>query len=160
MDKENLEYMECLYEMATVRPLSSLDSFGILLAINPDTNNGDAYFKMYNSTSFYNATTVWRIKFEKAEFIKEHKGKIKNSIVMNSDLKSKLIKYLNANSKDFKGYTIWDELRYRWNTEKDLMNQFGFNDYVSGIVDKYYENKDTKGNYVPYNMQMPDYNKL
>ena len=83
MDKENLEYMECLYEMATVRPLSSLDWFGILLAINPDTNNGDAYFKMYNSTSFYNATTVWRIKFEKAEFIKEHKGKIKSSIVMN-----------------------------------------------------------------------------
>ena len=85
MDKENLEYMECLYEMATVRPLSSLDSFGILLAINPDTHNDDAYFKMYNSTSFYNATTVWRIRFEKAEFIKEHKGKIKSSIVMNSD---------------------------------------------------------------------------
>ena len=73
MDKENLEYMECLYEMATVRPLSSLDSFGIPLAINPDTHNGDAYFKMYNSTSFYNATTVWRIKFEKAEFIKEQR---------------------------------------------------------------------------------------
>lgn len=158
---EDLEFTECLYEMATVRPAISLDGLGILLAVNPDVNHdGNPYFKMYDSTSFYTANTVWRISFDKPMFIKEHKGKIKASTSISTDLKSKLIKYLNAPSKDFKGYTVWDELRYRWNTEKDLMNQFAFSDYISGMADNYYSGKDTRGNYVPYSMAMPEYEKL
>ena len=40
------------------------------------------------------------------------------------------------------------------------MNQFGFEQYVDGTVDKYYENKNTKGNYVPFSLEMPDYKEI
>lgn len=161
MNNESFEYMECLYEMATIRPASSLDKLGILLAVNPDSNrDGNPYFKMYNSTSFYTATTVWRISFTESVFIKEHKGKIKASTSMNKSEKTKLIEYLSLESKDFRGSTIWDELKYRWNSEKDLMNNFSFSDYISGKADNYYKTVDNKGNYVPFSLKMPDYNNL
>lgn len=153
-----LDYIECLNEMASVRPIGKTD---VLLAINPDDNhNGEPYFKMYDSSSWTTATKVWRIRFDKAVFVKKHKGKIPAATTINKKEKELLIEYLNRPSRDFKDATIWDELKYRWNVEKGLMDQFGFNNYTDGVADKYYENKNTKGNYVPFSLDMPDYTIL
>lgn len=155
---ENFEYIECLNEMASVRPVGQTS---ILLAVNPDdTRDGEPYFKMYDSNSWTTATKVWRIHFEKPKLVKKHKGKIPAATSMSSKEKDNLVKYLNQPSRDFKNYTVWDELKYRWNIEKGLMNQFGFEQYVDGTVDKYYENKNTKGNYVPFSLKMPDYKEI
>lgn len=113
-----------------------------------------------NSTSFYTATGVWRISFIKPEIIKEHNGKIKSNITISNQEKKKLIEYLTLDSKDFKEFPIWDELKYRWNVEKDLMNDFSFSDYADGVADEYYRDINTKGNYIPYNYPMPDYMNL
>ena len=157
---EEFEFIECLNEMTSVRPKGGLNKLGILLAVNPDDDrDGDPYFKMYDKESWTSASKVWRIRFDRPEFIKKHKGKIPAATTMNSSDKKILLEYLNLSSKDFDG-TVWDELKYRWNIEKGLMDQFGFNEYKQGIADKFYSKKDTKNNYIPFSLNMPNYDLL
>lgn len=48
-NNESFEYMECLYEMATIKPTSSLNKLRILLTMNPDSNRD---VKIYNQHHF------------------------------------------------------------------------------------------------------------
>ena len=158
MDNLEFEFIECLNEMASVRPIGQTS---ILLAINPDDNrDGDPYFKMYDSNSWGTATKVWRIRFDRAELIKKHKGRIPAAVSINSKEKENLVEYLGKPSRDFKNAKIWDELKYRWNVEKGLMDQFGFENYLDGTADKFYSNRDTKRNYIPMSLLQPDYTLL
>lgn len=161
MENFENEYTECLNEMASVRPSGNFESFGILLAVNPDINHdGDPYFKMYDKVSWYSATKVWRISFTKPVLIKKHSGKIPAATTINTKDKNTLLAYLNSPSRDFSGATVWDELKYRWNVEKGLMNQFGFINYQNGGADKYYEKHKNDGNYLPSTLAIPDYKQI
>ena len=159
---DDKDYSEILFEMASVRPkVQNLTN--ILTAVNPDVNRkGDAYFKVYDSNSIDSAETVWRIYFNRPEFVKEHTGFIKASTEMKKKTKKDLINHLKLKCKENTKYTVWDALKFHWNDENGFCLDFNFDDFMNGLVDKYYiENKLVfPVSYIKYNLDMPDYIKL
>lgn len=153
----NDEYSEELFEMASVRARNNSDA-NILLCVNPDIKKvGDAYFKMYDSSNVASSNKVWRIRFKEASFIKEHKGIIPAATEMNKKYRDILIDYLKRSSKENQNYTVWDVLKYHWNDELGLCNNFNLEEYMNGSVDSVSERHPS---YLPFDLEIPDYKKL
>ena len=74
--------------------------------------------------------------------------KDEESIILNLKRKIELINNIQFSNDE------WE------NIEKGLMDQFGFNEYKQGIADKFYNKKDTKNNYIPFSLNMPNYGLL
>lgn len=158
-----IKYPEELLEMASVRSKNTDDYYNRLLAVNPDINhNGNPYFKYYKNDTYGNKSgnKVARISFLRPEYITHKKERMgiptwKDPYPNSSD-KQRLMDILASPSDENPNYTVWTMLRYHWNVEKGFRGSV--DDYTAGVMDtKYISNS---GNYVPYNMQMPDYNKL
>lgn len=153
---KNGEYEpEQVLEMASVRPKENLK--GILLTINPDINRTrDPYFKVYDSDSWTTARNVWRVYFNKPEFVKAHTRKKEVQTVMNSKMKKQLILALNSKSKNEPEYTVWQSLKFHWNDELN---------FCSGSIADYYNKIDDKANaknpnYIISTLEQPNYEEL
>ena len=150
-------FEEQLYEMASVK--SKTIPNGLLLAVNPDQNRiSDAYFKMYDSTKYHKAKFVARISFFEPKLI-SHRCNDKGKQPW-TDLKSYHVKHLedllDSESITYPGFTVWDELKFRWNME------YGFDviipvDYFNGEYDNIYQSHPS---YVSSKLQPPDYKEL
>lgn len=151
---------EYLDEMAQFKPVGSPDQFNILLSVNPEKRIGNCYFKVYNNSKYSSATKVARISFTSAKLITGHaeiNGKKEWLISeISSKIKKEIIDYLNSRDKRNTNYTIWTTMRFEWNELKNIQMD-SIEDYTSGKYDKKYKNNP---DYIPYNLQMPDYNNL
>lgn len=162
---DKMIYPEELFEMASVRSRNSESYYDRLTAVNPDLNhNGDPYFKYYKNNSYGNSSgnRVARIKFLKAEFVihKQEKSGIPTWEHLNSDDKQRLIDILNSYSDENPKYTVWTMLKYHWNAEKGFRGSIEEYTAVSSIMDQKYMNINTKENYIPSSLQMPNYMEL
>lgn len=170
MNKENNfkdSYPEELFEMASVRSNNTEEYYDRLTAVNPDIDhNGNPYFKYYKNNSYGNKSgnKVARISFLKAEYIIHKKESCGiptwNDPYPNSNDKQRLIDILKSPSEENPNYTVWTMLKYHWNSEKGFRGSL--EDYASSpsIMDMKYMNPNSKGNYIPYSLQMPDYMDL
>ena len=151
---------EYLFEMGQVFPKAKSGEFSIIIGYSPEKYIGNCYFKVYNSIKYETATKVIRIAFKKPLVITGHverRGKKEWKIEeFGNDYRKQLINYLNSKSKINPNISVWTELRYEWN----MMKNFDIDDideYINGISDKkYFNNLD----YIPYNIQMPNYYNL
>ena len=147
-----------LLEMGQVYPKGKQGQFSILVGYSPETANGNCYFKVYNHPSKYDAATkVIRIGFKEPIVITGHKernGKAEWKIdEFSESYKKDLVEYLNSPSKTNSNISVWTQIRFEWN----MMKQFDIediNEYISGKSDKKYLSDP---NYVPYDIQIPDY---
>lgn len=168
MEEENFNsYPEELFEMASVRSKNTNDYYDRLTAVNPDINhNGNPYFKYYKNNSYGNKSgnKVARISFLRPEYILH--GKERSGIPTwkdpypNAEDKQRLIDILNSTSEENPNCTVWTMLKYHWNVEKGFRGSV--DDYIGtpSIMDQKYMNSNSKGNYVPYSLSMPNYMNL
>ena len=151
---------EYLCEMAQFKPEGYDDDFSILVAITPENRVGECYFKVYNNPKYSSATKVARISFIVPKLFTGHAkigGKKEWKLnEINSKTRKELIQYLNSKSKGDPDYTIWTRMRFEWNLLKNIPMK-NINEYIDG---KYDNANKSNPDYIPYNMQMPDYNNL
>lgn len=133
-------------------------------------------FKRYNYAIIFNpmkssikytfkhpATKVLRVSFLKAEVIKNHaeidgKKEWKLSDI-NSKFRKDLIQYLNSYDSRSENVTVWAAMRFEWNS--NIKSIKGVNRLSEYIVGKYDTPENLRNpDYIPYNMQMPDYTTL
>ena len=153
---EDLEIFneELLYEFATVRAKDA-NNLGIVMAVNPTPNYiGNPYFKVYNAPQFNKATKVARISFFKPELIEHQRNKLP-WLNMNNKDKKNIIKFLNLRAATQK-CTVWEALKYYWNSEKGI-NVGYIEDYLNGDFD---EKNRNNPDYIPSTLKMPNYMEL
>lgn len=150
-------FEEELYEMASIRSKTIKD--GLLLAINPDQHRlGDAYFKMYDTNRYNTSNKVARFSFFEPRIISHRckdKGKQPWLNIHSYDIKH-LEDLLDSESITFNGFTVWDELKYFWNSE------YGFGilspiEYFNGEYDDVYGSHPS---YVPSTLEPPNYMEI
>ena len=158
--------IEYLDEMATIGT-NQEDNFSV--RVNPDRGRGDAYFKVYDHTSYNQSKRVIRLAFKELkafdhrnpdgkEFWEIWENKYKNQL-------KGLIKFMKEKPKSEDGRKIaktnWELTIKMWN------NECGFEWDENYSEEKYPEtgckpNSSLSKNpqYVPLNTPMPDYTKL
>lgn len=143
---------EFLDEMATVYKSRE---YGILVAVNPDSNrSGNPYFKFYNADNYNKATKIIRVLFKKADYVVHNDGK--ELWELNSKEKKLLIKVLNEPSQYYPDITTWQAAKFDWDREY-LEEPLRLDRYLKGEYDEFY--KDNPG-YVSSYLEMPDYMNL
>lgn len=110
---------EALYEMASIYPRVRDPKIKVCTAVNPSEDRiGNCYFKLYDASIYGKAKHVIRLNFFKPEALHHRKStKLPWLDITKSDLKD-LNDYLDEESVNYPGYTIWDALKYSWNIEK------------------------------------------
>lgn len=150
---EELFQEEILNELATVRA-KNYENIGLLMAVNPSDYIGEPYFKVYDATQWNKATKVARISFFEPRLIK-HKSDKLPWLSINSGDRKRIVEFLGRYATTQK-CTVWNSLKYYWNSEKGF--DVGYvEDYLSGKYDlKYADDPD----YVPSTLKMPNYLEL
>lgn len=145
---------EYLCEMASEYPRNSNPDIKIMAAVNPTEDRvGECYFKVYDAPTYGKARHVIRLDFFKPITLLHRKStKLPWSDINKQDLKD-VDSFLDEESKRYPGYTIWDALKYDWNTEKSL-DVGTIWEYCNGEYDlELCDNPD----YVPSTLEPPTY---
>ena len=148
---------EALYEMASIYPRVRTPKIKLCVAVNPSEDRiGNCYFKVYDSSLYGKSRHVIRLNFFKPEALYHRKStKLPWSDITKSDLRD-LNDYLDEESANYPGFTIWDALKYSWNIEK------GFDigtiwDYSNGNSDnEFVDDPD----YIPSVLEPCDYSTV
>lgn len=145
--------LEASYELDAMATIYRDDRGRFSIAVNPDPNRiGDEYFKLYNNARKSAATKVARIMFKLAKYVHRTNYDGKGDWVLNSGERKYLVEALKKRAKHpYQEYTNWQKAILLFNDEKDLDQ------------DKTLENllpNPKYPNYLPFNLEMPDYTKL
>lgn len=147
------ECEEYLYEMASIYTRDT-HMHKIMGAVNPSEERvGECYFKIYDANTYGKAKHVVRLDFFKPRMLKHTKSTKKHwSHINKQDLKA-VNDFLDSETNEYPGVTVFDALKYRWNLEKGF--QLGpIQEYLNGTYD---DNYIDDPNYVPSVLESPDY---
>ena len=150
---EELFQEELLNELATVRA-KDYKNIGLLMAVNPSDYIGEPYFKVYDAVQWEKSSKVARISFFEPRLIR-HKSDKLPWLSINSKDRKRIVDFLNQKST-ITNYSVWDMLKYFWNSEKGI---------DIGIIDEYLNGDNDGANknnpdYVPSTLRMPNYLEL
>lgn len=123
------------------------------IAVNPDPDKiGDEYFILSNSSSVRTASKAARISFKAAKYIHHTNSDGKGDWILNSKEKKYLVKALQKQAKmPYAQYTNWQKAILLFNEEKHLDQDKTLKNLLP---------KPKYKNYLPFNLEMPDYTKL
>lgn len=146
-------YFSNFYELNEMSTVSR--GFSMTISVNPDKNRiGDEYFKIYNSESVTKANKIIRILFRKPEYVFHTSKGYSDWILTKNELKN-LLNFLNSTEilYDNNGVghtvTIYQKAIILYNYERGLGNNIS--DALTLMLN------NTYADYMPLNLEMPDY---
>lgn len=126
-----------IYEVTVCSGSDKKGKLKLALAVDPNPNRnygGDAYFKVYHGESYNKSKYVSRITFKEPVKYVVHKSTryYKNLDKDQIDLLDELVR-LPSIDCDFLGYTVWQELIYKFNRGVKLQDRVDENLPVSNF---------------------------
>ena len=145
--------LEASYELDAMATIYRDAKGRFSIAVNPDPNRqGDEYFKLYNNAKKSAATKVARIMFRSAKYVYHTNYDGKEDWILNAKEKKYLVTALKKKAKHpYEEYTNWQKAILLFNDEKDLDQEKTLKNLLP---------KPKYKNYLPFNLEMPDYTKL
>ena len=148
---------EDINEMATIG--HDADN-NFCIAVNPDSGQNNAYFKICNHKRYASCTKVLRLSFFGLEAYDHKDGK--EFWEADKDILKALVRFLKTTPKSkYRGIapTSWEVAIYMWNIEcgHDTHPDWNEDSLVGCSADSALHRKP---NFVPLNLPMPDYTRI
>lgn len=126
---------------------------------NPSSRD-NRYFKYYNNSRYNNATKVARIRIDNPVYVGgTHKERNLKQWILTDYEKNELVKLLSSPSNEFTGFTKWQSILIRYNSDNFFLTP-------QQTINGEFENADfdpKMPDYIkpfPIDYPMPDYLKL
>lgn len=152
-EQEEIDYLESLYEMATV---GRSQKEKLLIQVHPaESYTGDFYFKVFDAANEQHAKHIARIKFERPVYIvhapKYNRGK--NYWWLSAKDKRKLIAYLDSQNENHPEFSNWQYAILAYNNEKGL-------DFAQTQENLLADGQLKYPKFMPFDLRRPNYELL